>query len=160
MHTFRIARSKWAHIRTGSMIAGRWNRAGDKMIYTASSLALALLEVLVHVKLDQVPTDYVWVAAEFNQKLIERVEELPGDPAEYGSAWLHKRGGKVVLAVPSVILPERNFLMNPDHTDFSKIKWGEPMPLEIDSRLTQSEAKSMAGQPQSVVFAKAQTNKI
>jgi hypothetical protein len=79
------------------------------MLYTSSSLALALLEVLVHVKLDQIPDDYVWVMAEFDGELVVKLGDVPNDPAEYGTEWLHapNRGG--ILSVPSVIVPETNF---------------------------------------------------
>jgi RES domain-containing protein len=134
MRAYRITRQKWAENLSGSGVAARWNRNGDKMIYTSSSLALALLEILVHLRLDQIPDDYVWVQAEFNDKLVERLKEAPPDPAAYGSDWLHT-GGKTILSVPSVIVPERNLLMNPDRSDFTQIKWGGAVPLVIDARL-------------------------
>jgi RES domain-containing protein len=136
MQVFRITRRKWSQNLSGSGVPARWNRSEAKMLYTSSSLALALLEVLVHVKLDQIPDDYVWVKAVFNEGLVQYLREVPEDTAEYGTQWLHDPGGKTVLSVPSVIVPERNFLLNPDHTEFVHIKWGEPQPLQIDSRLT------------------------
>jgi len=154
MRTFRIARRKWAEHPSGSGLAGRWNRDGDKVIYTSSSLSLALLEILVHVTLDQVPSDYVWIAAEFDDQFIEPApNEIPEDTAEYGSQWLRTAGGKPVLEVPSVIVPERNFLLNPDHTEFANIKWSEAKALEVDPRLTRSEAKTL----QSIEFARTRS---
>jgi len=39
------------------------------------------------------------------------------------------------LKVPSAIVPdEQNYLLNPDHPDFSKISIGDPVPFEIDLR--------------------------
>jgi RES domain-containing protein len=104
------------------------------MIYTASSLALALLEMLVHVKPDQIP-DYMWVAAEVQDRCVDFPDSLPADPADYGTKWLEIRGGKIALAVPFVIVPENNILFNPDHTDFSSIQWTDPLELKIDPRL-------------------------
>jgi RES domain-containing protein len=137
MFAYRITRRKWAGNLDGSGVEARWNQAGAKMIYTSSSLALALLEVLVHVKLDQIPDDYVWLRSEFSERLIKQLAEVPPDPAAFGTEWLRTHSKKPVLSVPSVIVPEKNFLLNPDHTLFTQIKWGEPQPLQVDPRLTQ-----------------------
>ena len=41
----------------GLMVSGRWHRRGKPILYTASSAALAALEVLVHVEPLQAPDD-------------------------------------------------------------------------------------------------------
>lgn len=52
-----------------------------------------------------------------------------------GDAWI--RGAKTpVLKVPSAIIPEdSNYLLNPTHKDFSKIKILKTIPFQFDSRL-------------------------
>ena len=41
-----------------------------------------------------------------------------------------------VLGVPSVVIPsELNFLLNPEHPDYSKIEIGTPKPVGWDPRL-------------------------
>lgn len=41
------------------------------------------------------------------------------------------------LSVPSVIIPnERNYLLNPQHRDFQKIRIGQAEAFEFDPRLT------------------------
>lgn len=108
------------------------------MLYTASSISLALLEVLVHVQRDQIPDDYYWVKAEIPAHLqVDSLPEVPDSPADYGTMWLNSagRGGGVVLSVPSVIVPERNFLINPAHSDFGGIRWSDAGKLLIDPRL-------------------------
>jgi RES domain-containing protein len=139
MNVYRIARQRWISNFTGSGIPGRWNEAGKQMLYTASSLALALLEMLVHVDRAQLP-DYMWVLAEVPDELITWPSfygegPLPSDTARYGTKWLETPGERVALAVPSVIIPEHNVLLNPVHTDFTRIKWGQPIALNIDPRL-------------------------
>jgi RES domain-containing protein len=62
---FRLASGKYAPNTSGGA-AGRWNHAGTRVIYTASSLALSVLEMLasrgvlpdnyVHVRVD-IPDD-------------------------------------------------------------------------------------------------------
>ena len=64
----RLARA--APDYTGAMLAGgRWNPIGTPMLYTAQNLALACIEILVHLDKGQLPRDYVWSAT-----------ELPGTP--------------------------------------------------------------------------------
>ena len=45
----------------------------------------------------------------------------------------------VVLTVPSVLIPgESNYLINPRHRNFGKLKIGAPVPFEFDPRLLKS----------------------
>lgn len=139
MLVYRIARSKWIRSLTGSGVAGRWNKQGCSVLYGSCSLALALLEMLVHVKRDQVP-DYWWRSAEVPDSMIEdhpslEVGIVPPDSAEQGAEWLDTPSGYLALAVPSVIVPEPNILINPNHTDFIHIQWNAPEQLVIDPRL-------------------------
>ena len=54
---------------------------------------------------------------------------------EIGGKWLAS-GRSAVLCVPSAVLPlESNFLVNPLHADFRRIKIGKPESLDMDSRL-------------------------
>ena len=62
---------------------------------------------------------------------------VPIDSAEQGIAWLDRPGGSVALAVPSVIIPERNILLNPNHTDYINVAWDESHPLTVDPSLIQ-----------------------
>jgi RES domain-containing protein len=136
MRVYRIARQKWIGNVSGSGRPARWNKSGDFMLYASSSLALALLEMMVHLTRDQIP-EYMWVAADLQQEWVDdaSVPGIPPDPAGVGSAWLKRRGGKLALAVPSVIVPEKNYLLNPSHTDFSAVYWSTPQRLIIDPRL-------------------------
>jgi RES domain-containing protein len=136
MRVYRIARRKWIDNLSGSGAPGRWNEAGRQMLYTASSIALALLEMLVHVERDQLP-DYMWRMAEVPDDFVEKLDYTPIDPSRYGSERLETPGSTVALAVPSVIVPEPNVLLNTVHTDFSRIRWGDPVALELDPRLVQ-----------------------
>ena len=52
-----------------------------------------------------------------------------------GSDWLASRCS-AVLAVPSAVIPdELNYLLNPQHPDFSKIEIGEARAFVTDLRL-------------------------
>jgi RES domain-containing protein len=52
-----------------------------------------------------------------------------------GAEWARERS-TAVLAVPSVIVPaESNYLLNPAHPYFKRIKIGKPTTVETDLRL-------------------------
>ena len=125
---------------------GRWNHKGIPIVYTAGSLSLAALELLVHLEYSQILRTYASIAIEFDENLCLRLEpsDLPADwtdcPApdstrNIGTAWFNS-GDSVILAIPSVIVPvETNYLINPLHPDFEKIKIGGPEQFEYDQRL-------------------------
>ena len=125
---------------------GRWNHKGIPIVYVAGSLSLAALELLVHLESSQILSIYASIAIEFDDHLCLRLEpsHLPADwtdcPASdstrnIGTAWFNS-GDSVILAVPSVIVPvETNYLINPLHPDFKKIKIGGPEQFEYDLRL-------------------------
>jgi RES domain-containing protein len=52
-----------------------------------------------------------------------------------GLAWLQS-AQSAVLNVPSAVVPaERNYLLNPLHPHFSRIRFGQPQSLLTDTRL-------------------------
>ena len=54
---------------------------------------------------------------------------------QIGDEWV-RAGKSVALAVPSVLsASEMNFLLNPKHPDFKKIKISQPVDYRFDSRL-------------------------
>ena len=54
---------------------------------------------------------------------------------QIGDEWV-RAGKSVALAVPSVLsASEMNFLLNPRHPDFKKIKISQPVEYRFDSRL-------------------------
>lgn len=124
---------------------GRWNHKGIPMVYTAASQSLAMLEMLVQ---DQpLRARYVMIPATLPADL-ETEELTPARlPADWrdaaarpalqalGSDWI-KRQSSAVLAVPSVVIPvETNYLLNPLHPAFARIKTGEARELVTDIRL-------------------------
>ena len=73
-----------------------------------------------------------------------RVEDLPADWRDVaareklqviGTKWAVKQSA-AVLAVPSAVVPsEINYLLNPLHPDFRRIKTGRPQKVMTDPRL-------------------------
>lgn len=117
------------------------------MVYTSATLSLAVLELLVHLDDDDLAKAYVGVPADVPGSVpITRVRpaDLPRDwqkipapaaLAELGSRWVAARE-TAVLAVPSAIVPrELNYLLNPRHPQFKRIRAGRPEPFAFDPRL-------------------------
>lgn len=150
MKAWRIASKKYATTAfTGEGAArypGRWNRAGIPVVYLAGSLAVGMLEILVHVTDRRYLNAYVAIPVELPDTLIERLETLPKDwqqlPEPYpestqtlGTMWATSLRS-LALQVPSAIVPsEFNLVLNPRHPDITKMKIGKAEPLSIDPRL-------------------------
>ena len=118
----------------GLYAQGRWHFVGKPIVYTASSRSLAMLERLVNDTTDILSTNLSITTIQIpdDLKIIRLVSsELPKawDDHPYitqtqalGSDWLASMDA-VVLQVPSSLCPdEYNYLINPLHTDISKIK--------------------------------------
>lgn len=124
---------------------GRWNSVGVPVVYTSGTLSLALVEVLVHLGSKVLPA-YSAVRVDFDDSLVTAVEpkDLPANwkdnpaPPEtrgIGDAWVADRRS-AVLRVPSVVVPvEFNYLLNPNHPDFRRVRVGTPIPFPFDLRL-------------------------
>lgn len=110
---------------------GRWNLPGQRMVYTAQTSSLAILEVLAHIADFKDPLPYQLVEIQLSiHSLLHYTDlsaELPpawslhqaGDKItrSIGSEWIRKKNS-AVLVVPSVHNPlESNYLLNPDHPE-------------------------------------------
>jgi RES domain-containing protein len=65
---------------------------------------------------------------------------MGGEPARLSAAWVGDQwvrgNSSALLEVPSaVIYTEKNFLLNPVHPDFKKVKIGKPKPFGFDPRV-------------------------
>lgn len=128
------------------LFGARWNSPGTAVAYASSTIALAVLEVLVHVKSSGILSSYALVEAEFDERLVEELlpSALPSNwdtsppptaAQALGDAWVFG-GSAVVLRVPSVVIKsEWNYLINPYHRDFTNVRVGKPEPFSFDSRL-------------------------
>jgi RES domain-containing protein len=148
---WRIERARHAAAaKTGEgarMTGGRWTSPGLPAIYCAEHLSLAILEVLVHAPLpSQRSTTRVRFRIRLDRALVERVADAqippdfsPRTPYEatrpIGDEWL-ARAGSPALSVPSAIVPtERNYLLNPRHPRFARLRWDAPARIVLDDRL-------------------------
>jgi RES domain-containing protein len=117
------------------------------VVYTSASLALAALEVLVNLERPELPGDLVAIAADIPETLsVSRVapSELPVSWRSYpapealadlGTRWA-REAKTAVLAVPSAVIPqELNYLLNPRHSHFKRVRVGSPEAFRFDLRL-------------------------
>ena len=127
---------------------GRWNSPGRPLVYLSEHQSLAALEIFIHTQPLSPRNPYVVIAAEWDEALTERLSEraLPADwrtsppgaeAAALGDRWV-KEARSAVMAVPSAIIPtETNYLLNPAHPDFRRIRIYKPTPFVFDPRLLQ-----------------------
>jgi len=124
---------------------GRWNPIGFEVIYAAATASLAALEVLAHNEF--LPTGYTVTEIQIpDSTQIETVsdDDLPPgwdapdysrEAQQFGGLWI-REGRTVGLSVPSTIVrTERNFLLNPDHSNFGLLKFLAPQPFIFNQRL-------------------------
>lgn len=132
--TARFARSAFSG-EGARLYGGRWNRKGVRLVYTAASQSLAMLEMLVQD--EPLRARYVMIEVRIPSAVTIdriRVEDLPSDWRDLAAR--EKLQAAAVLAVPSaVIAAETNYLLNPLHPDFRRIKIGKPRKFVTDLRL-------------------------
>ena len=131
------------------LFGGRWSSQGTRLAYTSEHLSLAMLEYLVHIDPDDPPDDLVVVAADIPanvsrtslsvKKLPAHWRQSPAPPglSAFGDEHV-RRGRAAILVVPSALSPaESNWLINPRHADFSRIRVRPPEPFQSDPRILQ-----------------------
>lgn len=133
-----VAADYSADDRTGigaSKTGGRWNHKATHLIYTAETRALCCLETAVHIETElplnrylvayDIPGD-IWKARKIltHKTAPKGWDAYPaGVPSmAYGTSWA-KAGEEALLVVPSIIVPEEAcVLINPKHSDMSRIE--------------------------------------
>jgi RES domain-containing protein len=147
---WRIVKSRYAAAafdgEGARLYGGRWDSPGTRMVYTSSTISLAVLEALVHLQEASLLSSYLLISVSFDDALVERLERSrlpdvwrtyppPSELQRLGDEWVRSRRS-AVLEVPSVIVErESNYLLNPAHPDFSSLVIGEPEPFTFDERL-------------------------
>jgi RES domain-containing protein len=149
MRVWRISRRIYPPLdgEGARLFGGRWNSRGSPVVYTAGSLALAVLEVLVHTDRDLIPNDLHAFEIEIPDAWTPRIVSLDELPAgwdahdelelcqRFGDAWIHT-AAEAVLAVPSAIVPEElNYLINVRHPDAEEVRVVSSRPFTFNPRL-------------------------
>jgi RES domain-containing protein len=143
----RAARANSAFSGEGARVyGGRWNSRGTAVVYVSEHESLAALELLVHLMPLSPNARYLSFRLKWEDKLTEHfpIKNLPphwnAEPPTFrttqiGDEWV-RAGKSVALAVPSMLsTSEMNFLLNPMHADFKRIKISQPLEYRFDSRL-------------------------
>ncbi|WP_293173858.1 RES family NAD+ phosphorylase [Oceanithermus sp.] len=125
---------------------GRWNEKGTPVVYTAESLAGAMVELLAYYKDVRTLETRVYFRLGVDEELILglhpnalpddwRAFPYPPSTQKIGTLW-HREAPSVGLRVPSVLIPETyNVLLNPEHPEFHRVTIDGPYPLAVDGRL-------------------------
>lgn len=104
------------------------------------------MEVLVSLDKKERLLEIPWVCipATLPMEVVEKATKVPAEWRQYphhaasqsfGAEWVQAQRS-VALRVPSVVVPgEFNYLLNPAHAQFSKVKVGKPEPFSFDPRL-------------------------
>jgi RES domain-containing protein len=150
MRVWRLSKGKFAGSAFSGegtrLFEGRWNFAGVPMVYTSASLALAAIELFVHLDPSVAPDDLVSAQARIPDELRRdkiAIEELPSgwrridnrELRQLGTDWARSKKS-VALEVPSAAVEgEWNVLLNPAHADFVKIEVSPAKPFRYDERM-------------------------
>lgn len=124
----------------------RWNPPGLAAIYTGTSFAVCLVEMLVHANRKSPPSAARFVEAvvpdDVSREELDRLS-LPGwdDPRDtsvaqaFGRAWIESRRS-ALLFVPAVVTAghDMNVVVNPDHPDTTRISVGPETAVALDRR--------------------------
>jgi RES domain-containing protein len=154
MRIWRICREPYAAFsgEGARRFGGRWNSRGVPMVYASTSLALAAIELFVHLEPGQAPGDLVYTSAILPEgepaRTLQPAELPPAwwadnaafgaiTPRELGDAWIAARSS-LALLVPSVpIRAEWNALLNPLHPRIGELLIDPPQPFVFDARMFQ-----------------------
>jgi RES domain-containing protein len=148
MILFRLTTGKYASDISGTgakIYGGRWNPIGFAGLYTSQYISLAMLEILARATKSTSPESYTLTSFEIPDNGVYQIQfkKLRNNwktDLKYtqgiGEDFLNENQ-LLCLQVPSAIVPqENNFLINPLHSDFKKVKIIATELLELDKRLT------------------------
>lgn len=148
MIIYRISNALYSDDLSGTgakLFGARWNSKGVPMLYCAEHISLAVLELLVHshfkdfsIELDlisiQLPATIV--PAEISIKKVKAHWEKDAGYTQFIGDEFIRHKQNLVLKVPSAIIQEENnFLINPLHPDFKKVKILDIRSFKTDERL-------------------------
>ena len=147
MLLYRITHKKFSAQLYVSGMEGRWNRAGNKVIYCAESIALAFLENMIRRQGVGFNTDFkimiIQVPDTLKFTVVNPKNLRPGwrDFNDYsqcqllGDKWFQERH-TAVLQVPSAVLPENNnYVFDTEHKDYKLIQLIQTVDLVHDERI-------------------------
>lgn len=148
MLVYRIAAPKFIADLSGAgakLYGGRWNDKGVPMVYFADSRAMAVMEVLVHLRPAVIDQDFALAVFEIpdEEVLTIEVKDLPSNwkeetalerLKEIGNQFI-KENRYLLAKIPSIILEEEyNMVLNPNHPNAAKVKLVQQRVFRFDKR--------------------------
>ncbi len=147
MIVYRITNTAYKNDISGGgakLYGARWNSKGTPMLYAAEHISLAVLEMLVNTNFKDYSTalDLLYIqlpAVDTTEikhaRLKENWKEDPSYTKFMGDEFI-KQNQSLLLKVPSAVIhEEHNFLINPMHPDFKKVKIAKTKSFWPDKRL-------------------------
>jgi len=147
MEVYRITTTKWSKKLQASGFPARWNSKGIFMIYTSGSRALASLENIVHRSGEGLNKSFKTMVIEIPKSIkyeTVNISELKNNWFDYqnyhhtqiiGDKWIEQEKTCILKVPSSIIIKESNFLINPNHKNFKKIKIKLVEDFKFDPRL-------------------------
>ena len=148
MILYRFAHHLFADDLSGTgakLHGGRWNNIGTNVLYTSGTISLALLEILVNAgsfdalqpfKLIQLTIPSTAIKYQINLKNLKKNWHQDISYTQWMGTEILQEKKALVIECPSVIIPqESNFLLNPFHKDYHKIRVKEMNDFYFDERL-------------------------
>lgn len=149
MLLYRISSPQYAGDLSGNgakLYGGRWNEKGTAVVYLASTRAIAMMELLVHLRPDDLDRPFTITVFEVPDDKVFKVdvallptgwaaEERKPELAKWCAKFVED-GNYLLMEVPSVLIPEEsNYLLNPRHLDAAKVKLISQREFSFDHRL-------------------------
>ena len=150
MKIFRLSKQKYSDDLSGigaELTGGRWNNKGTRMLYTSDSRALCTAEIAVHVPMGLIPKDYYLITIEVPDTIsLKKIDSksLPKNWINFPYSSTTQNIGEdfiangkyLILKVPSAVVQgDFNFLINPSHKEFEKVKVICKEKFNFDERL-------------------------
>ena len=147
MNLYRLTTTKYCQDLSGEgakIYGGRWNPVGLPALYLSEFISLSILEILVRASQSTAPDAYTLLTFQFPENSLTDIKlsslkihwQDHIDYTRYIGEEFLKDEKTLALRVPSAIVTqEHNFLLNPKHKDFKKIKIVHTELLNLDKRL-------------------------
>ncbi len=148
MLVYRISSPKFIEDLSGNgskQYGGRWNDKGIAMVYFAESRAMAVMEVLIHLRPEDIDRDFMLAVFEVpdDEILTIKIGNLPRNWKESSEIESLKTIGNefvknnkyLLMRIPSVILEEEfNLVLNPNYQSADEIKLIDKRIFRFDMR--------------------------
>jgi RES domain-containing protein len=148
MIVYRFAYPRFADDLSGTgarMRGGRWNPPGSPVTYTSEHISLALLEILANtgtleelqaIKLVEIDIPSNISIHEIKPAALKKNWFADFDYTQWMGQEILRNGKAALIRCPSAIVQnEFNYLINPLHADFKKIRLKEVSDFYFDPRL-------------------------